>query len=242
LFRALRAHPQLVRPLFHKGVNYFDLNYYRGAAWYRSHFPVAEIARRKVARYGGAPVAFEASGYYLYHPFALQRLANDLPGIKLVAMVRNPVERAYSAYKHESARGFEKESFEKALELEDERLAGEIERIRDDPAYESLEHRHHSYRHRGQYAEQFERAFALFPAERIHIIDSGAFFRQPAEEYRQLLEFLGLRDFELTGFAQHNARSGAPMEPRTRQMLEEHYAPHDERLAKLLDRPLSWCR
>ena len=81
-----------------------------------------------------------------------------------------------------------------------------------------------------------------WPLERIHIIDSGAFFRQPAEEYRQLLEFLGVREFELTGFAQHNARSGAPMEPRTRLMLEEHYGPHDERLAKLLDRSLSWCR
>lgn len=241
LFRALRAHPQLVRPLFHKGVNYFDLNYYRGAGWYRSHFPVAEIARRRVARYG-APVAFEASGYYLYHPFALQRLAGDLPRAKLVAMVRDPVERAYSGYKHEYARGFEQESFERALELEDERLAGEIERMRDDPAYESLPHRHHSYRHRGQYAEQFERAFALFPAERIHVIDSEAFFRQPAQEYRRLLEFLGLREFGLPGFDRHNARSGAPIEPRTRQMLQEHYAPHDERLAKLLDRPLFWSR
>src|SRR5215469_2198240 len=240
LFRALAAHPQLIQPLFHKGINYFDLNYYRGAEWYRSHFPMAEIARRKVARYG-SPTAFEASGYYLYHPFAIERLADDFPGIKLVTMIRNPVHRAFSAYKHEYARGFERESFERALELEDERLTGEIERMRDDPAYESLEHRHHSYRHRGQYAEQFERAFALFPAERIHIIDSGTFFRQPAEEYRQLLEFLGLREFELTGFAQHNARSGTPMEARTRQMLEEHYAPHDERLAKLLDRPLSWC-
>jgi Sulfotransferase domain len=239
LFRALTAHPQLVRPLFHKGVNYFDLNYYRGADWYRSHFPIAEIARRKTARYG-APVAFEASGYYLYHPFALQRLAGDLPAIKLVAMVRDPAERAFSAYKHEYARGFEHESFERALELEDDRLVGEIERMREDPAYESFSHRHHSYRHRGQYAEQFERAFALFPAEHIHVIDSEAFFLHPAAEYQRLTTFLGLREFELPGFARHNARAGAPMAPRTRQMLEEHYAPHDERLAKLLGRPLHW--
>jgi hypothetical protein len=241
MFRALTAHPQLVRPLYHKGINYFDLNYYRGADWYRSHFPLAEIARRKRARYGH-PVAFEASGYYLYHPFALQRLADDLAGVKLVAMVRDPVERAFSAYKHEYARGFEWESFERALELEEERLAGEIERMRDDPTYESLSHRHHSYRHRGQYAEQFERAFALFPRERVYVIDSEAFFKQPAEEYRLLLEFLGLHPYEFRGFAQHNARPGTPMEPRTRRLLEEHYAPHDERLARLLGRPLHWSR
>lgn len=241
LFRALSAHPQLVRPLFHKGVNYFDINYYRGAGWYRSHFPLTEIARRRVARYS-PPIAFEASGYYLYHPFALQRIANDLPGIRLVAMVRNPVERAFSAYKHEYARGFERESFERALELEDARLAGEIERMRDDASYESFSHRHHSYRHRGQYAEQLERAFALFPEERIHVIDSGAFFDQPAEEYRRLLTFLQLHPFEQLRFNRHNSRPGAPMDEETRRVLTEHYAPHDERLSRLLGRPLSWSR
>ena len=239
MFRALTAHPQLVRPLYHKGINYFDLNYYRGADWYRSHFPLAEIARRKRARYGH-PVAFEASGIYLYHPFALQRLADDLAGVKLVAMVRDPVERAFSAYKHEYARGFEWESFERALELEEERLAGEIERMRDDPTYESLSHRHHSYRHRGQYVEQLDRALALVPAERVHVIQSEAFFRHPADEYRRLVSFLGLRPFEPADFGQHNSRPGVPMDQKTRRMLEEHYAPHDQRLARLLGSPLQW--
>ena len=239
LFRALTAHPQLMRPLFHKGVNYFDLNYYRGADWYRSHFPLAEIARRRTARYGPA-MAFEASGYYLYHPFALQRLAVDLPAIKLVAMVRNPVERAFSAYKHEFARGFEQESFERALALEDERLAGEVDRMREDPIYESFPHRHHSYRRRGQYAEQLERALALVPAERVHVIQSEAFFRHPADEYRRLVSFLGLRPFEPADFGQHNSRPGVPMDQKTRRMLEEHYAPHDQRLARLLGSPLQW--
>lgn len=239
VFRALMAHPQLVRPLFHKGVNYFDLNYYRGAGWYRSHFPLGEVARRRTARYG-APVAFEASGYYLYHPFAIERLARDLPGIKLVAMVRNPVERAFSAYKHESARGFEHESFGRALELEDARLEGEIERMRADPSYESYSHRHQSYRHRGQYAEQLERAFAFVPRERVHVIQSEAFFRQPAQEYRRLVEFLGLRPFEPTTFGPYNARPGAPLDPGIRRMLEEHFGPHNEQLAKLLAQPLAF--
>jgi Sulfotransferase domain len=241
LFQALAAHPQLMRPLFHKGINYFDLNYCRGPEWYRSHFPLAEIARRKAAPYG-LPVAFEASGYYLYHPFALQRLGGDLPRAKLVAMVRNPAERAFSAYKHEYARGFEQESFERALELEDERLAGEIERMRDDPAYESLSHRHHSYRHRGHYAEQFERVLAFFPRTQLCVIDSEAFFSQPGVEYRRLLAFLGLHPFEPARFDRHNAREGAPMASQTRRMLEEYFAPHDERLTRLLGRPLYWRR
>ena len=241
LFRTLREHPQVFRAPFRKGVNYFDLNYYRGMRWYLGHFPVAALARRRAARYGG-PVSFEASGYYLYHPFALERLARDLPGTKLVVMLRDPVERAFSAYKHEFARGFETEpSFERALKLEDERLAGEIDRMRADPRYQSLSHRHHSYLHRGQYAEQLERAFGFFPPEQVFVMDSEAYFTQPAEEYQRLLSFLGLRPHDPGAFRQVNARPSAPMPAPARQFLDEHYAPHNDRLAKLLDRPLPWA-
>ena len=241
LFRAITAHPQVVHAPFHKGVNYFDLNYYRGPEWYRGHFPVAEIARHKTAGHG-EPVAFEASGYYLYHPFAIERIARDLPDVRLVVMLRDPVERAFSAYKHEYARGFEWEPFEQALKLEDDRLLGEIDRMRADPAYESFPHRHHSYRHRGQYAEQLDRVFAHFPRSQVHIIESEVFFANPAAEYQRLLEFLGLRPFEPANFGQHNARPGSPMEAETRRMLEQHYQPHNERLADLLGRSPQWAR
>lgn len=241
LFRTLREHPQVKRATFRKGVNYFDLNYYRGMRWYQGHFPVAAIARRATAGSGGA-VAFEASGYYVYHPFAIERLARDLPETKLVVMLRDPVERAFSAYKHEFARGFEQERFERALELEEERLAGEIDRMAEDIRYESLAHRHHSYRRRGHYAEQLERTFAYFPPEQVHVMDSEAYFDRPADEYRQLLDFLGLRRHQPAGFRHVNARPSGPMPASTRKMLAEYYAPHDERLAKLLGRPLRWAR
>jgi Sulfotransferase domain len=239
LFRALMAHPQVVRPAFHKGINYFDVNYPRGLRWYLGHFPVTSIARRKTASHG-LPVTFEASGYYLYHPFALERMARDLPGIKLVAMLRDPVERAFSAYKHEYARGFEQEAFETALELEDDRLAGEDDRMRDDPMYQSYPHRHHSYRHRGHYADQLERAFELFPGNQVHIIDSETYFEHPGQEYRNLLTFLELQPFEPPSFGRRNARPSPPMRPETRDALKDYYAPHDERLTKLLGRPLRW--
>jgi hypothetical protein len=259
LFRALSVHPQVVPPTFRKGVNYFDLNYYRGASWYRGHFPVAEVARRRTARRGAAkngaakngaashgaashvgPVAFEASGYYMYHPWALERLAADLPATKLVVMLRDPVERAYSAYKHEYARGYEQESFERALALEDERLEGEIAKMRADPSYESHSHRHHSYRHRGYYADQLERAFGFFPAGQVHVIDSETYFGQPAQEYQRLLAFLGLRPFE-PAFEAVNGRPGPPLPAAARQLLEDSFAAQDERLGKLLGHPPSWA-
>ena len=112
----------------------------------------------------------EASGYYMFHPCAPARMAEHLPDVKIMAMLRDPVERAFSAYKHELARGFETESFERALALEDERLAGQAERMLADASYQSAAHRHQAYVRRGQYAEQLERLRDHFPAEQIHVV------------------------------------------------------------------------
>jgi len=139
-------------------------------------------------------------------------------------MLRDPVERAFSAYKHEYARGYEWESFEQALELEDDRLIGEITGCAR-PRLRELHHRHHSYTRRGHYADQLERIFGLFPREQVHVMDSEAFFARPAQEYEELTGFLGLRPFQPASFGQHNARPGTPMAPGTQRMLDDHFAP-----------------
>jgi hypothetical protein len=240
IFKTLAAHPQVMRPPVEKGTDYYSLRHSRGLEWYRGHFPLVATSRLRTGKHG-EPVAFEACTYYLFHPFAVERIAADFPQMKLVVMLRDPVERAYSAYKHELARGFETETdFERALELEDERLDGEVERMRDDEDYESFAHRHLAYARRGQYAEQLERVLRHFPAQQLHVIDSEAFFANPAGEFALLLEFLGLRPWSPMRFEQHNARPGAPMPQGARRRLQAHYAEHDARLAALLGRPPRW--
>lgn len=239
LYRALSAHPAVIRPTVNKGVRYFDLNAARNSAWYRGHFPLERTAHRR-ARGWGEPMAFEASGYYVFHPFAVPRIANALPDVKLIAMFRDPVERAFSAWKHESARGFEWEPFERALELENERLHGEVERMARDPWYESFCHRHHSHRSRGEYADQLERMWAHLPREQVHVLQSESFFAEPKKEFARVLDFLGLPGFDPGAFDQHNARPSSPMAPSLRRRLEDHYAPFNERLERMLGEPLRW--
>ena len=239
IFNDLSAHPRIARPPVEKGTDYYTLHHHRGRTWYRGHFPVASVARRRTG--SAEPVAFEACTYYLFHPFAIERIAADFPDMRLVAMLRDPVERAYSAYKHELARGFETEpDFLRALELEDERVAGEVDRMRADPGYESHAHRHQSYRARGQFAEQLERVFAHFPREQVHVMESEAYFEDPAPEYAALLDFLGLEQAGSPAFAQHNARPSKPMPLAARELLTAHFEPHDEHLAELLGRAPRW--
>lgn len=240
LFRALMAHPLVHSANYHKGVNYFDLNYARGLSWYQGHFPTASSLRRRTRGTPGEPITFEASGYYMFHPCAPARMARDLPDVRILAMLRDPVERAYSAWKHEHARGYETESFESALELEDDRLAGQVGRMLADPAYQSFSHRHHAYVRRGQYAEQLVRLGEHFPADRIHVIESEAFFEQPEATYAGVLDFLGLPRAFPDRFDRWNGRPSAPMPQETRRRLQQHFESHDEALARLLGRRPAW--
>ena len=85
--------------------------------WYRAHFPFAAQAALRTRRTGHPAMTFESSPYYLFHPLAAGRIARALPRVKVLILLRDPVERAYSAHAHELARGYETEPFERALSL-----------------------------------------------------------------------------------------------------------------------------
>lgn len=240
LFRALLSHPHVLRANFLKGVNYFDVAHERDLSWYRAHFPLVATARRHAAPGHDRAQVFEASGYYMFHPHAPRRIAETLPEVKIVAMVRDPVERAFSAYKHEFARGFETEPLERALALEDARIAPELDRMLRDPGYQSAIYRHQAYRRRGQYAEQLQRFVDLLGEHRVHVVQSELFFTQPEDEYARLLGFLGLPSVMPASFDRYNPRPSAPLDPSVAARLREHFEPHDAALERFLDAQPSW--
>lgn len=241
MYRALAQHPAILKAVLHKGVHYFDTAYHKGLPWYRAHFPLLRTARATARRSGVEPVAFESSPYYLYHPLAGERIASDLPDVKLIVLVRDPVERACSQHAHEVARGFEKVAdFAQALALEPVRLAGEAERLRADPDYRSHAHQHHAYRARGQYVDHLRRLAGLFGRDRIHVVDSAIFFTAPERVYSGVLDFLELPALGSPTFERHNARPRSPMPQSLRRSLEEHFRRYDEELATWLGHPPSW--
>lgn len=244
LYRALAQHPLLAKPVLHKGVHYFDVAYSRGMSWYQGHFPLRVGAALLKRRYGLRPLAFESSPYYLYHPLAGERIARDLPGVKLIVLVRDPVERAFSAHSHELARGFETESnFEYAVELEAKRLAGAEASLIADPDSVHHSHRHHAYLARGRYAEQLDRLEPLFGRDRMLVIDSHKFFATPERVYDRVLEFLGVPHMGDPVFERHNGRSRPkPLAESVRQTLRDHFEVYDTALVPWLGGEPSWRR
>nr|WP_221376753.1 sulfotransferase domain-containing protein [Actinoplanes polyasparticus] len=243
LYRALAGHPVVLKAVLHKGVHYFDTNYHRGMAWYKGHFPLLRSAEKVGERYGVTPQTFESSPYYMYHPQAAARIARDLPQAKLLVLVRDPVERAYSQHHHEVARGFETErDFSSALALEPARLHKQEEKLAEDPEFYSFSHQHHAYRARGEYARYLGVMAQHVGRERIHVVESERFFSDPEPVYDEVCEFLGLPSYlERPAFERHNARPRqSDMNPDLRRELTDYYLPHDEALSRWLGRMPVW--
>ncbi|CAM3980872.1 sulfotransferase [Nocardiopsis rhodophaea] len=238
LFKALIQHPHVVGPVLRKGVHYFDTSYDRGEDWYRGHFPTRAATRAR----GDRPrvEVGESSPYYLFHPLAAERIARDLPGVRVIVLLRDPVERAYSAHSHERARGFESEPFERALELEEERLAGEEARLRADPDAYSHSHQHHAYLGRGRYVEQLLRLEEHVGRDRMLVMDSESFFTTPEPLFTEVERFLGIPHADGIRFDRHNARPRADMPDALRQRLVSYFTEPDARLAAWWGRTPSW--
>ncbi|MGW5875532.1 sulfotransferase family protein [Nocardiopsis terrae] len=238
LFKALSQHPAVTGPVLRKGVHYFDTGHHNGLGWYRSHFPLRATLR---ARRGRPRVrAFESSPYYLFHPLAAERIARELPRVRVVVILRDPVERAYSAHAHESARGFETEPFARAVELEDKRLAGTEERLMADPGHHSHSHQHHGYVARGRYVDQLVRMERHLGRERMHVVDYADLFDGTPRALGGIVRFLGLPPGPETAPGRHNARERAVMPDSLRAELTERFADSDARLADWWGRTPSW--
>ena len=231
LYAYLRRHPAITGPSW-KEVSYFDRHYGRGAAWYRGNFPNRVRARGKLVG--------EASPSYIFHPLGPERVKALVPEARLVALVRNPVERALSHYHHEVALGREPLSFEDALDAEEERLRGEEERLAADPSYFSRAWWSHAYKSRGRYAEQLERWLAVFPREQLLILPSADLGGEPERTHTQVLDFLGAAPHRLDAYPRVYERQYEAMSPETRERVAAEFEAPNRRLYELLGRDLGW--
>lgn len=226
LYNYLIQHPD-VKAARRKEVHYFDLNHEKSASWYQSYFPLV----RRAAKHR---ISGEASPYYIFHPLVPERIAASLPKVKLIALLRNPIDRAYSHYQHSVKFGFEKAPFDEALRRERELLPAETAHLRSDPGYRSFAHRHYSYVSRGLYAEQLERWLRFFTADQLLILKSEELFTEPERTFLRVVRFLELREWSTLEWRVYNPGSYSErLDPDVRDRLRQLFHPHNQRLAEL---------
>jgi len=231
LYAYLTQHPQIAHAT-QKEVHYFDLNFDKSPDWYYAQFPLPKHGPKKITG--------EASPYYIFHPHVPQRIYDLCPKVKIIVLLRNPVDRAISHYYHYIRIKYETLSLEDAIAAEPERLKGEMEKLLANPKYYSYEHQHHSYLARGIYADQLPAWMKLFPKSQISIIKSEDLYSNPAKILNNVLQFLDLPPHQLPTYGKLNSSEYPPINETVYEQLKAYFRSHNQRLAELCDRDFGW--
>jgi Sulfotransferase domain len=249
LYYYLIEHPGIISAST-KETHFFDECFAKGLDWYRAQFPsslhkmyVENLLKQKFLTGEGTP-------YYILHPHAPRRTFEIVPHIKLIALLRNPVDRAYSQYWIEVKAGFETLSFEEAIKTEQERIAGELDKMLQDENYYSHSFRHFSYLTRGIYVDQLQNWLRYYPREQVLILKSEDLYSHPGATLKRTLEFLGVTNAELNKEFKNYRRPSkkgyrnkvAPpkMNSALREYLVEYFEPHNARLNEFLGVDFGW--
>lgn len=187
LHHLLRRHPGIFLPDV-KEVHYFSQHSEKPLTWYANHYRDAAASQLRG----------DITPFYLYHCASPQRIHAYLPKVRLIALLRDPVERALSQYFHARRNGHEALELEAALQAEETRLIG-AEQIVSQPGGYHYSYQKHSYLKRSRYDEQIQRYQRLFPAKQLLILRSEDLFDAPAKCWDRLLTFIGADPIPLPG-------------------------------------------
>jgi hypothetical protein len=237
LYHLLTQHP-LVERASAKELHFFDLLFEEGVEWYRRCFPPPKWKEGRRTMTGEATP-------YLSYPLAPERVAGVIPQARLIALLRNPVDRAYSHYQQAVRKGRENRSFEEAIEAEELRALGAGRDASEGGERARLDDSRGAYLFKGLYVDQLLRWSEFFGEEQMLVLKSEDFFESPQETLKSVLEFLGLPDWEpeaseIIPKKRNKGGYERGMDPATRRQLEEYFEPHNQRLYDYLGADFGW--
>lgn len=172
LVRGVKQHPGVWTP-GGKEMHFFDEHFDKGLDWYRQQFAEATPAA----------VIGEATPGYMYGEEVIDRMTRTLPQARFIAILRDPVDRAYSHYWHNVRRGRERLTFEQALAAEPQVLDG------SDPGRPRI---HFAYLDRSRYLVQLRAIEDRVGRERMMVLDNDDLRHRRAETLRGVWTFVGV--------------------------------------------------
>ena len=217
VYSALQAHPDVYLPVNKRPEPHFFLK----EAEFAKGLPYYE--QRYFADWNGQRAVGEASTSYLFGADVPRRIHAALPEAKLICILRNPIDRAFSGYWHSVVSGLEPLSFEEAIAREDDR-----KRELDGTALGEIAP--FAYVERGLYHRQLQGWFKVFDRSRMRIMIFDDLLREPKQSMSGVAQFLeidpgGFQSIELQK-ENTSAPAGAAMSPDLRRSLTERFR-HD---------------
>lgn len=230
LYHYLKQHPQVI-PASQNEVHFFDYKFHKGQLLYRSYFPTLTEIQEKQKVLNKKIITGETSPSYLFNPLVAHRIAQLIPNIKIIILLRDPVARTYSHYQHEVRKGREKSTFEAVIKQEKPRLQRKVY------TYQTC---CRAYLARSLYIRQIKAYFQLFKKEDILIISSENFFSNVQYVYNKVLAFLEIEPFEIINKKPQNSGVYNKKNIPLKEELRDYFSLYNDELCQYLGRDFNW--
>ena len=236
LYQHLPEHPCISKSP-HDNMGFFNDNFHLGVNWYKSFFPTT-FTRNKIKSKFGDFLAFDVTTKYMEEESTANNVYQTKPNMKIIIILRNPVDRAYSQYHLSVRQTAERRSFEDVVEENMNRLNKEShEHYEIKPKFSVKED---NYLKKGLYALQLRYWLKIFPRENILIVSTEEFESNQQIIYNKIFEFLNISKFEVKNTKKMEKGNYPPMKSETRNLLLDYFRSHNHELFELINIKFDW--
>ena len=236
LYQHLPEHPCISKSPY-DNMGFFNDNFHLGVNWYKSFFPTT-FTRNKIKSKFGDFLAFDVTTKYMEEESTANNVYQTKPNMKIIIILRNPVDRAYSQYHLSVRQTAERRSFEDVVEENMNRLNKEShEHYEIKPRFSAKED---NYLKKGLYALQLKYWLKIFPRENILIVSTEEFESNQQIIYNKIFEFLNISKFEVKNTKKMEKGNYLPMKSETRNLLLDYFRPHNHELFELINMEFDW--
>jgi len=228
LFNYISQNDKVLPPV-KKEIHFFDYKFHKKKGWYKSFFPFVKEGK----------ITGEATPYYFSHPKAAKRIKETYPDIKVILVLRNPIDRAISSfYKQRDLKIEPIESIEKAIDIEEDRLKDSMKNMSTNSDYD-FNHKNYAYAKRGLYYENLERWKSLFDEDQMLIFEFEELFGNIDVNYDKVIEFLNI-DKQNISFRHFNKGTYDNIDAEFRMKLSSYFDESNQKLYKMLKSNYNW--
>jgi len=241
LYAYLTCHPQII-PASDKELHFFTNFFDRGIEWYLSHFsPIAD---------GVDYLTGEATPTYINSPGVANKVFELFPTIKLIVLLRNPVDRVISAISLHKPPGFNSAQLVQGITDGLDKAQTLINSMPDALAIENssvvncdLDHRGVASTYHllsGLYIFHIKEWLTIFPKNQLLMINSKDFFSNPSKTMKEVHGFLNIPNYQLATYDSYALGTRSLIPDELRRQLVEFYRPYNEQLEEYLGMKFNW--
>lgn len=246
LYSYLIQHPSIFGASTENNESVADLHFFEymisdKISWYKSHFPTKLTKILYEAKSKNNFVTGEYTSTYMYNKNVPKRISELLPDVKIIIILRNPVDKAYSTYSQQYSFNEFSSSFEDTVQAEFQRIElckSQPDLYTQNPDFESnvitsiIRH--------GIYYDYLETWTKFFKKNQILIIDSEELKNSTQKTIDKVFNFLDVFPYKVDNLSKINVGKYSPINKKSREDLSEFYKPYNEKLNDLLDTNFKW--